>query len=356
MGERILCSGNEAVGWAALYAGCRCFFGYPITPQNEIAEFMARELPRRGGVYLQSEGEAAASYMLFGAGLTGERVMTATSSPGLALMQEAFSHIAMVEAPVVVVEVMRLGPGAGTGGQQGQTDYRVVTKGVYGGLRFFVIAPYSVPEIFEFVQLAFHIADKYRILAMVLTDFILGRMSEFIELRSFDFGPLPEKNWGLRGKVHKGGRSDIFMSGLVFEPIPDFFRRQQEKYRNIAEAETRYEAYRVEDAELIIAAYGSMARISKGAVNMARARGLRVGLFRPITLWPFPKEPLREAAVRAGKVLVVEDSPGEFVEDVEAAVQGRVPVHFLGIQARHIPGPSGLIFPERILEEARRLL
>ena len=356
MSERILCSGNDAVGWAAIHAGCKSFFGYPITPQNEIAEFMARELPKRGGIYLQSAGEAEASYMLFGGGLTGERVMTATSSPGLALMQEAFSHIAMVEAPVVIVDVMRLGPGAGTGGQQGQTDYRVVTKGVYGGLEYFIIAPYSIPEVFEFVQFAFHIADKYRIMAMVLTDFILGRMSEFIELKSFDFGPLPEKDWGLKGKAKKNSRSNHHFSGLVFGGIPAFFQAQQEKFKEIAEFETRYETYKSEDAELLIASYGSLARISKGAVNMARAQGLKVGLFRPITLRPFPKDPLREEASKVRKILVVEDSPGEFIEDVEAAVQGRIPVHLLGINARHIPGPSGLVFPERILAEARNLL
>ncbi|MFH1625611.1 MAG: transketolase C-terminal domain-containing protein [Pseudomonadota bacterium] len=354
--ERTLCSGNDAVGWAAIYAGCKHFFGYPITPQNEIAELMARELPKIGGTYLQSAGEAEASYMLFGGGLTGERVMTATSSPGLALMQEAFSHIAMVEAPVVVVDVMRLGPGAGTGGQQGQTDYRTVTSGVYGGLHYFIIAPYSVSEIFEFVQLAFHIADKYRIMVMVLTDFILGRMSEFIELKSLHFEPLPKKDWALRGKARKNGRSNSHFTALVFGNIPDFFRSQQDKFQKITESEMRFEAYKTEDADLLIASYGSLARISKGAVNMARDEGFRVGLFRPITLRPFPKEPLLQKASKAKKVLVVEDSPGEFVEDVEAAVQGRVPVHLLNIQARHIPGPSGLIFPERILEEVRSLL
>lgn len=354
--ERVLCSGNEAVGWAAIYAGCQNFFGYPITPQSEIAEFMARELPKRGGVYLQSAGEAEASYMLFGGGLTGERVMTATSSPGLALMQEAFSHIAMVDAPVVAVDVMRLGPGAGTGGQQGQTDYRVVTKGVFGGLNYFIIAPHSIEEVFEFVQFAFHIADKYRILAMVLTDFIIGRMSEFIELKSFDFGPLPEKDWALKGKAKKNNVSNCHFSGLVFGGIPAFFERQQDKFNKITEFETRHEVYRTEDADLLIASYGSLSRISRGAVNMARAQGLKVGLFRPITLRPFPKSSLLEEASKTKKVLVVEDSPGEFVDDVEAAVKGRVPVHLLDIKARHIAGPSGLIFPERILEEVRSLL
>jgi len=357
MGEKTLISGNEAVGWAGIYAGCKSFFGYPITPQNEIAELMSEELPKRGGIYLQSAGESEAAYMLYGGGLTGERVMTATSSPGLALMQEALSHIVTVEAPVVIVEVMRLGPGAGTGGQQGQTDYKVVTAGVYGGLNYYIIAPNSVEETFEFVQLAFHIADKYRVLAMVLTDFILGRMSEFIELKSFDFGPLPEKDWALKGKGKKNGKIHAAFTAVTLKKsIPDFFANQKEKFKKITESELRYETYKTDDADILIAAYGSVARMSKGAVNMGREDGLKLGLFRPVTIRPFPTDALREAASKVEKVLVVEDSPGEFVDDVEAAVQGRAPVHLLGIEGRHIGGASGLIFPETILTKVRSIL
>lgn len=357
MVEKILCEGNEAVGRGAIQAGCKYFFGYPITPQNEIAEFMARELPRIGGVYLQCEGEGAAGYMLFGGALTGRRVMTATSSPGFSLMQEAISHMAITELPAVIAEVMRLGPGTGTGGQQGQTDYRQVTKGGgHGAYHCIVLAPFSVQEIFDFMQLAFHLADKYRILVIVLTDFILGRMAELLELRTIEFEPLPGKNWALKGKTDKGGRRDVHFTSFAFTSPQDYFRRQEEKYRRITESETRYEAYQAEDAKLLLIAYGSMARVARGAVDKARSQGLEIGLLRPITLWPFPRKAVMEKSWQAGRVLVVEDGPGELVEDVEAAVQGKVPVHFLGILARHVPGPSGLIFPERILEEVRNLL
>jgi 2-oxoglutarate ferredoxin oxidoreductase subunit alpha len=190
MADRILCSGNEAVGHGAIYAGCRHFFAYPITPQNEIAEFMSRELPKIGGVYVQTDGENSAANMIFGGAMTGERVMTATSSPGFSLMQEAISHMALLEAPTVIVEVSRLGPGGGTGGQQGQTDYNAVTGGGgHGGYRNIVIAPYSIQEIYDYTQLAFHLADKYRILVIVMTDFILCRGSEPVELKTLEFPP-----------------------------------------------------------------------------------------------------------------------------------------------------------------------
>lgn len=355
--ESVLCDGNEAAGRGAILAGCKYFFGYPITPQNELAEFMSRELPKIGGVYLQSDGEAAAGYMLFGGSLTGERVMTATSSPGFSLMQEAISHMAAVGGPAVIVEVMRLGPGAGSGGQQGQTDYRQVTKGGgHGAYRCIVLAPASIQEVLDLTQLAFYLADKYRVLTIVLTDFILGRMAERIELRRLEFPPLPEKSWALRGKGQKGGKRDYHMSALVFDDIRTFFQQQKEKYQQIAAAETRFETYRAEDAQLLVVSYGSSARMSRRAVNLAQDQGIKAGLFRPITLWPFPQEALREIALKVARVLVVEDSPGELVEDVEATVQGRVPVHLLGIWGRHLPGPSGLIYPERILEEVQSLV
>lgn len=357
MTERILSTGNDAVARAAISAGCKYYFGYPITPQSEIAHYMARELPKIGGCFLQSEGEYAAAYMLLGAALSGERALTSTSSPGVALMQEPLSMMVTAEIPAVIVDTQRLGPGTGTGGQQGQTDYSFVTRGVYGGIHYPVLAPYSVSEIFEFVQLAFHIADKYRVVTMVLTDFILGRMTEYMELKTFDFGPLPEKDWALKGKDHKGGRTDFLLTvtGMMLD-IPGFFANQQEKSNRIIDSETRYETYKAEDADFLIVGYGYAARASKRAVNMARDQGIKAGLFRPITLWPFPKEALKREALKAGKVLVVEDSPGGLVEDVKSAVEGVSPVHFLGIQARHTASPEGLIFPERILQEVRELL
>lgn len=337
-------------------AGCRYFFGYPITPQDEIAEFMAQELPRLGGVYLQPEGEGSVGYMLLGAALCGVRAMTATSGPGFSLMQEAISHMAAVEAPAVIVEVMRLGPGAGAGGPQGQMDYHQVTKGGgHGAYRCIVLAPYSVQESFDFMQLAFHLADKYRILVIVVTDFILAKLAEPLELRALEFEPLPPKDWALRGKAWKGNRFDHHPTGFVTGDVQEYFRLQREKYQRIIQAEVRYQTYEVEDARIILVAYGSMARVAEGAVEQARALGLKVGLFRPITLWPFPGKALRETSRGAEKVLVIEDGPGEMVEDVEAAIQGRVPVHFLGLFARHHPGPLGLIYPERVLDEVKKL-
>jgi len=296
--------------------------------------------------------------MVLGGALAGARVMTATSSIGFSLMQEGMSYTAELETPCVVVDVMRLGPGIGSGAQQGQTDYRLITKGGgSGGYRCISLAPHTVQEIIDLVQLAFHLADNYRIAVIVVTDFILGRMAELVELRALDFGPLPSKDWALVGKVKKGGKRDAHIVPMTrgMEGAVGFHMRLLEKYRRITESEVRYDTYETNDADLLIVAYGSSARVSREAMKRARANGLKVGLFRPITLWPFPEEPLREAALKAGKVLVVEDSPGELVEDVQFAVQGRVPLSLLGIWGRHVPSVSGLIHPERVLEEVEKL-
>jgi 2-oxoglutarate/2-oxoacid ferredoxin oxidoreductase subunit alpha len=272
-------------------------------------------------------------------------------------MQEAISHMAVTEVPAVIVEVMRLGPGAGTT-QQGQTDYRQTTKGGgHGAYRTIVLAPYSVQEILDFTQWAFYLSEKYRILVIVLTDFILGRMSELVDPRSLDFDHLPEKDWALMGKEKKGGKSNQILSGLLVPGgIPAYFAKQIEKYKHITETETKYETYMADDAELLLVAYGSSARSSQDAVDMAREDGLRVGLLRPITLWPFPQKAVKELGRSIGKILVVEDSPGELVEDVQASVGDQVQVNLLNILARHNPTPQGLIFPERILREVKELL
>jgi len=361
MAEKVIIDGNEAVARGAIHAGCKHFFGYPITPQSEIAEYMARQLPRIGGVFVQSECEGGSIYMLYGGALAGARVMTSTSSPGFSLMQEGISYISAAEAPCVIVNVMRMGPGIGTGGQQGQTDYRQVTKGGgHGAYRCIVLAPSSPQEIFDLVQLAFYLSDKYRIVALILSDFIIGRMAEPVELRTLEFGPLPEKEWALKGKGEKGGRCDHPAGAPRFpadrsKGLIDFYMHLLEKYQKIAESEVRYDTYLADDATLLVAAYGSSARMARGAVNMARAKGIKAGLFRPITLWPFPEESLRRAALATEKVLVVEDSPGEFVEDVRFVVQGQVPVHLLGLWARHNQRGGGIIHPERILEEMEKL-
>ena len=365
MAQTVLIDGNEAIARGAICAGCRAFFGYPITPQSEVGEYMSRELPKVGGVFVQSESESAAIYMLFGGVLAGERTMTSTSSPGFSLMQEGISWMAEDEMPAVIVEVMRAGPGIGTGGQQGQTDYRQITKGGgHGAYRCIVLAPYSVQESFDLIQFAFHLADKYRITVIVASDFIVARMAEMVELRTLSFEPLPEKEWALKGKSRKGGRHTIIMGGAFGHGGPQrYYPHMMEKYQQIVDSEVRYDTYKTEDAEFLLIAYGSSARMAEEVVDMARDEGIEAGLFRPITLWPFPEEAVRETACRIGKVLVVEDSPGELVEDVKFAVEPPGPVHLLGIWARHVPlgpgywgGGSGIIYPERILEEVKKLI
>lgn len=354
--QRIFMDGNEAIARGAIEAGCRYFFGYPITPQSEIAEYMSRELPRMGGVFVQSESETASIYMVYGGALAGARVMTSTSSPGFSLMQEGLSYIAEMEAPAVVVDVMRMGPGIGTGGQQGQTDYRQATKGGgHGAYRCLVLAPASPQECFDLMQVAFHLADKYRGPVIVLSDFIIGRMAEPVELRKLDLGPLPEKSWALKGKGQKKGKRSEFVSGPLAHGVTAFHQHQLQKYQKIAHAEVRSEKRLAEDASILLVAYGSSSRTALEAVKLGRAEGLKLGLFRPVSLWPFPQAELRKAATYVDKILVVEDSPGELVEDVEQAVRGLAPVHLLGVWARHLPGPSGLIYPERILEEVKKL-
>jgi 2-oxoglutarate ferredoxin oxidoreductase subunit alpha len=355
MTKTIMASGNEAIAWGAIYAGCRHFFGYPITPQNEVPEFMSRELPRLAGFFVQSESETSSINMVYGAAAAGVRAMTSTSSPGFSLMQETLSAMAIDEIPAVVVNVSRLGPGWGTI-QSGQTDYRQVTKGGgHGGYHVVVLAPASTQETFDLMQLAFHLADKYRVVVIVLSDYVLGQTSEPIELRSLDFGPLPEKDWAVRGSASKGGKRSVLISSQQFHAggIPGFFRHMNEKYRAIQESEVRYESYAVEDARLLLVSFGSTARAARKAVEMSREEGMRVGLLRPITLWPFPRQAIRQIACRAGRVIVVEDNDGQMVEDVELAVAETVPVSLLGVLARHNPGPGGLIHPEAIMEEVR---
>ena len=350
-------SGNNAVARGAIQAECKYFFGYPITPQSEIPEYMSKELPKIGGVYVQSESESGSIYMVYGGGLTGKRIMTSTSSPGLSLMAEGISYLAEQEISAVIVNVVRMGPGIGTGGQGGQTDYLQVTKGCgHGGYHAIVLAPASCQEIFDLMQLAFHLADKYRTPVMVVTDFIVGQTEEPVELRSLDFGPLPKKEWALVGKENRGGKRIAHVAAFFsYQGILNYHMKQLDKYAEIKKVETRYDTYMAEDCDLLIIAYGSSARIARRAIEMGRKKGLKLGLFRPITLWPFPAQAMEEESVRAGRVLVVEDSQGQLVEDVEAFVKGQVPVHLLGIWGRHNPEGGGIIHPERIIEEVEKL-
>jgi 2-oxoglutarate ferredoxin oxidoreductase subunit alpha len=361
MGERVLMQGNEAIGWGAIYAGCRHFFGYPITPQNEITEFFARELPKRGGVFIQTESETSSMNMVFGAAAAGVRAMTSTSSVGFSLMQETFSHAVMHEYPCVVVDVQRGGPGAGSS-QHSQMDYLQTTwGGGHGGYRNIVLAPASVQECFELIQLAFYLADKYWNPVIVLSDALLGQMTEPLELQTTEFGPLPEKVWALRGKGGKEGRHDFhplvaermarFAKGWVFT-IENIW----EKFKEMAANEVRYETYMADDADLLLVAFGYVARVARQAANLARAEGLKVGLIRPITLWPFPYGLIEEKASKGAEFLVVEDNMGQMVEDVRIGAKGRTEIGFLGMSARNTPSMGGMIFPDRVFEETKRLV
>jgi 2-oxoglutarate ferredoxin oxidoreductase subunit alpha len=360
MTDRLLIDGNEAICRGALAAGCKGYFGYPITPQNEIPEFMSREMPRAGGIFVQSESEVASINMVYGGALAGERVMTSTSSPGFSLMQEGISIMAEAEMPAVIAHVMRMGPGQGTGGQQGQTDYRQVTKGGgHGGYHNIVIAAASAQECHDFMQLAFYLADKYRMLVIMVADFVIGRSAEPVVLKTIEFpDDLPEKTWPMKGKGKKEGQRFMYINAAIAhggQPCT-FHEKMKAHYEAIRDKEIRYEAYRDEDAELLLVSFGSTARMCKKAVDLARNEGRRWGLFRPITLWPFPEKQLREAAARAGRVVSVEDTSGELVEDVECSLRGELPVKLVPMWARHTPpglmaGGSGILYPERILEE-----
>lgn len=354
MVQRLLVQGNEAAGWGALAAGCDAFFGYPITPQNELTEWFAREFPPRGKVFVQSQSETASINMLYGAAATGVRAMTSTSSPGWGLMQEGMSNLANAELPCVVVLVSRGGPGVGTT-RHSQMDYTSATRGGGGGgYRNIVLAPWSVQELHDHVQLAFCLADKYRNPTVVLSDAILGQMAEPLEVKAMDFGSLPPKDWAVKGIAHHpDGQRRGLTAGQGFFPTPryptylDFISAFDRKLKAMRANEVRYEAHYEEDARLILVAFGSMARVALEAAQMARERGMKVGLVRPITLWPFPYEAIRKLC-NGAKFLVVEDNLGQMLEDVEMAAGE---VHFLGMLARHEPREQGMVFPDKVLEK-----
>ena len=366
MGERLFVIGNEAIGWGALESGCNGYIGYPITPQNETTEWFAREFPKRGKVFVQSQSEVGSINILFGAAATGNRVMTSTSGPGWGLMQEGMSHFANGEMPAVISLVQRGGPGAGTT-RHGQMDYPSVTSGGgNGGYKNIVLTPASVQETYEFTQLAFHLADKYRNPVILFTDGLLGQMAEPLEQKKLEFGPLPEKDWALRGRGNQpeGIRRVLsVMQGLVvcppYPPITSYLgllETLDQKYKAMKESEVRYADYRIDDADLIIVAYGYTSRVSMEALKNARKEGLKVGMIRPQTVWPFPYDIIRKKAAEGCRILVVEDSLGQMLEDVEKAAQGKADVYLLGALARHDPMDGGMILPDAVLNEIQRLM
>ena len=366
MEERLFVIGNEAIGWGALDAGCDAYVGYPITPQNETTEWFAGEFPKRGKVFVQSQSEVGSINIVFGAAATGHRVMTSTSGPGWGLMQEGMSHLANGELPCVISLVQRGGPGAGTT-RHGQMDYLSATRGGgNGGYKNIVLTPATVQETYEFVQLAFYLADKYRNPVIVLTDGLLGQMAEPLALRPHDFGPLPEKDWAVRGRADQPDgirRVVTAMQGLMPSPphppytgFLDLLKALNEKYEKMTEAEVRYETYLIDDADLIIVAYGYTARVAKESLKQARKEGLKVGMIRLQAVWPFPYQIIRETASKGCRFLVVEDSLGQLIEDVGIGVQGKTDVHLLGALARHDPADGGMILPDSVLNEIHKLM
>jgi len=341
---RQLTKGNVAVMKGAVLAGCRAYYGYPITPASEIAEAAALFLPQVGGTFVQAESETAAINMVYGAAAAGERAMTASSGPGLSLMQEGLSYLAGSELPCVVVDVMRGGPGLGNIAPE-QTDYFAMVKGGgHGSYHNLVLAPASVQEMMELTMLAFELADKYRNPAIVLTDGFTGQMMEPLDLE-YRESRQPEKPWAVKGTPET--RKNLLCS-MYMEPdeLEAHQRQMQVKYEQAQQEEPRYEFYQAEDAELLLAGYGIVSRVLRSVVEEARREGLRVGLFRPITLWPFPSRALRNAAAGVQKVLVFELSHGQMVEDVRLALNGKVPVEFHGRSGGNVPS----------VEEARAIL
>ena len=337
MSNKVLMKGNEAIAEAAISAGCLYFFGYPITPQTEVAEYMARRLPKVGGLCLQAESEVAAINMLMGASAAGTRAMTSSSSPGISLKSEGISYIAGCDLPCLVVNVQRGGPGLG-GIQPSQQDYYQATRGVgHGDLRLIVLAPSSVQEMASLTAEAFDLADTYRMPAMLLADGALGQMMEPVDFSVFPKRELPEKTWATNG--HGGARKKNLVNSLFIDPneLENSIRARYERYAKVEENEVRYEEYMTEDAEIILVAFGITARIAKSAITEARAKGVKAGLLRPITLWPFPKKRLGELADRAKAFLSVEMSMGQMVDDVRLAVNGKKPVSFFGRTGGIIP-------------------
>lgn len=340
--------GNEALAEAAIRAGCKCFFGYPITPQTEISAYLAKNFAKAGGLFLQAESEIAAINMVLGASSTGTRVMTSSSSPGISLKSEGISYIAGSDLPAVIINVQRGGPGLG-GIQPSQADYWQATKALgHGDFQLLVYAPASVQEMVDMVVKAFDKADEYRMPAMILADGFLGQMMEPIEFPEIKAEQV-EKPWAANG--HGGKRAHNIINSLYLKPEQlekNVFERY-ERYEKIKATEADAEMYLTDDAEITLVAYGATARVVKSAVNMAREQGIKAGLVRPKTLWPFPVKQINEAAKSAEKFLVVEMSMGQMIDDVKLAINCSKPVEFMG-------RTGGMIMkPVEVLEEIKKI-
>ena len=350
MSEKVLMKGNEAIAEAAILAGCRHYFGYPITPQTEVAAYMAKKMPKIGGTFLQAESEIAAINMVYGVASAGLRVMTSSSSPGISLKGEGLSYLAGADLPALVVNVQRGGPGLG-GIQPSQSDYFQATRGGgHGDYHMIVLAPASVQEMAELTVKGFELADTYRMTSMILADGTMGQMMEPVAL-DLDVKPMPAKPWATTGTGMARPHNIVNSLFLQPEELEKTNFERYARYKTIEENEARYEEYRMEDAEIAVVAFGIAARVSKNAVDEARIRGIKVGLIRPITLWPFPKAPFTKALTHVKSMISVELSMGQMIEDVKLATDCRVPVTLCNRVGGMIPSPDLVL--DAILKQAK---
>ena len=352
---KVLMKGNEAIGEAAIRAGCLNYFAYPITPQSEVAEYLSRRLPEAGGVFLQGESEVAVSYMIFGAAACGERVFTTSSSPGISLMSEGISYIASAQCPAVFVNIMRGGPGLG-GILPSQADYMQSVKGGgHGDYKLLVMAPASVQEAVEMMMDAFALAEKYRNPVMILGDGLIGQMMEPVEFpESLKTEPTDKNEWATNGMATRNSNQRNLVKTLYLDPeeLNSHNLMLKAKYEQMEREEVRYEAYNVdEDYSVLIVSYGTMSRVCRTAIDNLKGQGLEVGMIRPQTLFPFPKTAIYDAAAKQGcrAVLCVEMCMGQMVEDVERSVAGQLPVHWYGKCGGEVPTP------EEVMEEIKKL-
>jgi pyruvate/2-oxoacid:ferredoxin oxidoreductase alpha subunit len=335
---RQLCKGNVAVVKAAVLAACRAFYGYPITPASEIAEYAALLIPEVGGTFLQAESEISAINMVYGASSAGMRVMSASSGPGMSLMQEGMSYIAGAELPCVIVDVVRGGPGLGNIAPE-QSDYFCVVKGGgHGCYRNIVLAPASVQEMFDLTVLGFELADRYRNPVVIMTDGYVGQMQEPLQIQLRDV-QMPEKDWAVNGRLET---KKNLISSIYLEPddLEAHIRKLEAKYALAQELESRSENYLTGGADILLVGFGIVSRILRSTVDQLRAQGVKAGLFRPITLWPFPRRELREAAQHVKSVMVVELNTGMMVDDVKLALNDSIPVNFYGRVGGNVPTPE----------------
>ncbi|MBR3968421.1 MAG: 3-methyl-2-oxobutanoate dehydrogenase subunit VorB [Clostridia bacterium] len=342
MADKILMKGNEAIAEAAIKAGCMHYFGYPITPQTEVAAYMAKRMPKIGGCFLQAESEVAAINMVYGVASTGKRVMTSSSSPGISLKSEGLSYLAGSDLPALIVNVQRGGPGLG-GIQPSQADYFQATKGGgHGDFKMIVLAPSSVQEMADLTVKGFDLADKYRMPTMLLADGTMGQMMEPVSL-DYEITSTVDKPWATTGT--KMEREHNIVTSLFLKPdeLEDLVIERYERYKVVEENEVMYEEYMMDDAEICIAAFGIAARVAKNAINEARKQGIKVGLIRPITLWPFPVAPFKKAANQVKEIISVELSMGQMIEDVRLASECKVPVTLCNRTGGMIPSPEQVL-------------